>query len=203
MNRYAPTMGSLALRTFLWLPPCFVAWHFAAPFLGSAAARVAVALVNLFRPHLVTALEQQGSALAFVTSLEVYPQPGVTGVLVLEVNHLVYVAGLPLFLALMLASRARWWKLLLGAVLLLPFQAWGMAFDFLAQLVKGGPELAGRAGIVAWRAEGIALSYQLGSLIFPALAPVALWMAFNRPLVADLVRRRVAPVPAEAIAAVK
>ena len=198
-----PTMARIALRTLLWLPPCFGAWHFGAAFLGSAAASAAVAGVNLLRPHLVSAVESHDRALAFVTSLEVYPQPGVTGVLVVEVNPLVYTAGVPLFAALMLASGARWWKLVAGAALLLPFQAWGLAFDFLAQLVKGGPELAGRAALLGWRAEASALGYQLGSLIFPALAPVALWMAFNRPLITDLVRPRGSRIPAEEVAAVE
>ena len=198
----AASVVRFALRIGLWLPPCFAAWYFGAKYLVPIVGAAAAAVVGLFRSGLVAALERQDLALVFVTSIVVHPRPGQTGVLLVEVNPLLYTAGLPLFLALMLASHARWWKVLAGAALLLPFQAWGIAFDFLVQVgVKAGWEVSARAGLIGWRAEVIALSYQLGSLIFPAFAPVALWMAFNRPLVADLVRPRANP--GESIAAVK
>jgi hypothetical protein len=199
-RRAAPSVAKLALHIALWLPACFAAWYFGARYLAPIVGNAAVVLVDLVRPGLVAALERQDVALVFVTSIEVHPQHGQTGVLLIDVNPLLYIAGLPLFLALMLASRPRWWTPLAGVLLLLPFQAWGIAFDFLVHVaVKAGPEVSARAGLLGWRAEVIALSYQLGSLVFPALAPVALWMAFNRPLLADLVRRR----PDEPIPAVK
>ncbi len=186
----AASVAKFALHIALWLPACFAAWYFGARYLAPIVGDAAVVVAGLVKPGLVAALERHDLALVFVTSIEVHPQPGQTGVLVIDVNPLLYIAGLPLFLALMLASRARWWTLLAGAFLLLPFQAWGIAFDFLVHVaVKAGPEVSARAGLLGWRAEAIALSYQLGSLVFPALAPVALWMAFNRPFVADLVRR--------------
>jgi hypothetical protein len=37
-----------------------------------------------------------------------------------------------------------------------------------------------QVGFGRWQREGIVLGYQLGSLIFPALAPVCLWLALNR-----------------------
>jgi len=198
----AASVAKFALHVGLWLPACFAAWYFGARYLAPIIGDAAVALVGLARPGLVAALERQDLLLVFVTSIEVHPQPGQTGVLLVEVNPLLYTAGLPLFLALMLASRARWWTLLVGALLLLPFQAWGVAFDFLAQVgVKAGPEVSARAGLLGWRAEAVALSYQLGSLVFPALVPAALWMAFNRPLLASLVQR--AADPREPTAAVK
>jgi hypothetical protein len=94
----------------------------------------------------------------------------------------------------MLGARAKAWKIVACAALLLPFQAWGAAFDFLAQVgVKSGTEVATLAGLVGWRAEIIALAYQLGTLMFPVLAPVALWVGFNQPLLARLTAPRKAP----------
>ena len=190
MTRSAtPSVAGFALRIGLWLPASFAAWYLAAKYLVPLAGAAAAACVNVFRSGLVASLEHPDLALVFVTPLQVHPQPGQAGVLLVEVNPLLYLAGLPLLVALMLASRARWWKVLAGAALLLPFQAWGIAFDFLAQVgVKSGWEVSSQAGLIGWRAEVITLAYQLGSLILPALAPVALWIAFNRRFFTALVR---------------
>ena len=81
----------------------------------------------------------------------------------------------------MLAARAKFWKILLGAAALLPFQSWGIAFDFLVQVgIRLGPEIAAQAGLFGWRREAIALGYQIGSLILPSLMPVVLWAICSR-----------------------
>ena len=72
----------------------------------------------------------------------------------------------------MLAERAKWWKILVGTVVLLPFQSWGIAFDFLAQVgIQVGPDVSAQAGLVGWRLVAVAVGYQLGALIFPSLIP--------------------------------
>lgn len=187
MTAPPPRIGALVLRTALWLAPCFAAWYLAARFHGIAAGEAARVLVLMLKPGLVSALEHPGGDLVFVTTLLVHPAPGETGVLVTEVNPLLYTYGLPLFVALMLAARAGGWKIVAGAALLLPFQGWGIAFDFLAQVgIRAGPAVSAQAGLAGWPSEAIALAYQVGSLLFPALAPVVLWGAFNRPLIARM-----------------
>jgi hypothetical protein len=181
MTQGVPSLGKFVLRTFLWLPPCFAAWYFGAAYHAAVAGSLARLWVDGFRSGLVSALERQGPDLVFVTTLQVHPAPGQIALLLPEVNSLLYTYGLALFLALMLAVRARWWKILAGAALLLPFQSWGIAFDFLVQVgVKLGPEVSAQAGLSGWRAEVIALCYQVGSLIFPSLMPVVLWALFSR-----------------------
>ena len=140
--------------------------------------------------RIVSAIERQGADLVFVTTLEVHPAPGVTAVLLAEVNPLLYTYGLALYAALMLACGWRWGALAAGAALLLVFQGWGIAFDFLAQLaVNQGPEVALQAGLADWRREVIALGYQLGAILFPSLAPVILWAAFNRTFIGQATGR--------------
>jgi len=180
------TPASLSIRSFvlrcaLWLAPCFAAWYFAAPLHSPIAGVAARPVIALFAPGIVSAIERQGVDLVFVTTLEVHPAPGVTAVLLAEVNPLLYTYGLALFAALMLASGWRWRAMAAGAALLLVFQGWGIAFDLLAQLgLHQGPEVALQAGLANWRREVIALGYQLGTILFPSLAPVILWAAFNR-----------------------
>ena len=67
--------------------------------------------------------------------------------------------------------------------MLLPFQNWGIAFDFLAQVgIKLGPDVSAQASLFGLRVEAIALGYQIGNLIFPSLIPVVLWTVLpNNP----------------------
>jgi hypothetical protein len=191
MTEGAPTLGKFVLRTILWLPPCFAVWYFSAQYHAAVAGALARLLVDQFKSGIVSALEQPGIDLVFVTTLEVHPEPGLTALLLPEVNPLLYTYGLAFFLALMLATRAKWWKILVGAVVLLPFQSWGIAFDFLSQVgVTLGPEVSVQAGLLGWRREVIALGYQIGNLIFPSLIPVVLWAVFSRQFIENLLRSR-------------
>jgi hypothetical protein len=184
----APRLGRFVGLVFLWLAPCFAAWHFSAHYSGAAAGALARLWIDAFNPAIVTAIEQPAIALVFVTTLEVHPAPGQVAVILPEVNPLLYTYGLALFLALMLAARARWWKIALGAAVLLAFQSWGIAFDFLMQVgIQLGREVSLQAGFSALQRELIAIGYQIGALIFPALAPIVLWATFNRRFVASVV----------------
>ena len=179
------SLGRFVLHAFLWLPPCFAAWYWSAPYHSAVAGALARFIVSTFNPGLVTAIERSGTDLVFVTSIRVSPAPGQVALLLPEVNPLLYTFGLPFFLALMLAARARWWAILAGAVALLPFQGWGIAFDLLVQLAaRLGPDVAAQARLLGWQREAIALGYQLGSLVFPTLVPIILWGVFNRGFIA-------------------
>lgn len=181
MEASAISLKKFIIHTFLWLPPSFAAWYFSAPYFAAIAGKLARLLVNQFTSGVVSAIEQTGSVLLFVTTIKVHPTPEQTALLLPEVNALLYSYGLALFLALMLAERARWWKFLVGVLILLLFQSGGIAFDLLAQLgIRMGPEVSAAAGLSGWQLEVIALGYQLGNLIFPSLAPVILWVAFSR-----------------------
>lgn len=185
-----PSVGAFVWRTLLWLPACFALWHFMAPYHASIAGGFAHGWLALLAPGVVDTVERAGSTLVFVTTLRVHPAPGQEAVLVPEVGAPVYTYGLALLVALMLAARASAGKILAGAGLLLPFQGWGIAFDFLAQVGIGlGPDIAASAGLANWRREVIALGYQLGSVILPSLAPVLVWGYLCRSFIEGLVRR--------------
>jgi hypothetical protein len=183
-------LGAFVLRILLWLAPCLAAWHFSAPYHTAVAGELARLMVNLLNPGMVSTLERAGTDLVFVTTIAMQSAPGQTAVLVPDVNPLLYTYGLAFFVALMLAGHARWWSIPAGIALLLPFQSWGIAFDFLAQVgIKLGPEVAARAGLSGWRVEAIALGYQIGALILPSLMPVVLWALLNRALILSVWHR--------------
>jgi hypothetical protein len=144
----------------------------------------------------VTGVELQGREIEFVTRLTTVTASGETAVLVPGVNPLVYTYGLAFFLALMLAARPRIRPIVAGALALLPFQAWGIAFELLLQVgVSLGPDVAAQARIGGLEREAIALGYQLGSLILPPVVPVLLWAGLNRPFLDRLRGSRVAVRP--------
>ena len=53
-----------------------------------------------------------------------------------------------------------------------------------AELVADSPAAL---GVAWWQMEGIALGYQSGSLLLPALAPVALWLWLDREFFAAVI----------------
>ncbi len=184
-----PNLKRFVVRIFLWLPPCFAVWYFSGPLLASVAGGLARLMINTLTTGIVTAIERDGASLTFVTSLTVHPAPGQTALLLPEVNAFLYTYGLALFIALMLAERAAWWKIAAGAAAMLPFQSLGIASDVLAQVgLRLGPEVAAQAGVTGFRMEVVALVYQLGILIIPTLLPIMLWAVFSR-LFLDVVFR--------------
>ena len=101
--------------------------------------------------------------------------------LVAEADPARYAYGLPLFLALLLAARSKrgWKKALVGYLLLFIPQTFSLVLEILRQIMVAG----GRPGALAvdqWQLEAIAMGYQAGSLLLPALAPVALWLWLDR-----------------------
>lgn len=196
MTAVAPSLKKFILHTFLWLLPCSAVWYFIAQYHSVVVGKLARILVNEFTAGIVSALERSGVNMVFVTTIKVHPELGQTALLTPEVNPLIYTYGLALFFALMLAERAKWWKILAGAAVLLLFQSWSIAFEVLAQIMQFGAEVSDQAGVRGWRLMTVEIGYQLGTFIFPSLIPVVLWAASSRLVresIADLQMRASAP----------
>jgi hypothetical protein len=94
--------------------------------------------------------------------------------------------GLPFFLALLLASRPRRLavKALGGAAILMVLAAIGVASEVAMQLgALPGPTGAPLFATGAVARNLAALGFQLGTLIFPTVVPVMLWVAMDTRLV--------------------
>ena len=194
-----PTLRRFVLWTFLWLPACFALWSWSSRAHTEVLGWLARGITTVLAPGVLSAVERSGHELVFVSSVAV---PG--GVLVGEVNALTYSYGLPLYVALCLAGRAPWGRALAGAALLLPVASACISLAFLVQFLGAGPAVAAAAGITGWRAEAVALAYQMGTLLVPGLAPIALWSMANRAWLAAValparhVRERTDPAPGPA-----
>ena len=110
----------------------------------------------------------------------------------LVANPLKYTFGVPFFLALLFASHPAGlaWKAFAGTALLGALASIGLACDVLLQI--GGLAAPGGSPLFAFAPlarEMIALGYQLGTLVFPTVAPVLAWPAMDRATVLALARR--------------
>ena len=179
------SLKRFVLHTFLWLPPCSAVWYFLiAPYHSAVVGKLARMLVNQFTTGIVSGLERSGLNTVFVTTIKVHHESGQIALLTPEVNPLTYTYGLALFAALMLADGAKWWKILAGAVMLLLFQSWSIAFEVLAQIMQISTDVSNQAGVRGWRLMTVDIGYQLGTFIFPSLLPIVLWAATS-PMVRE------------------
>lgn len=116
---------------------------------------------------------------------------GRRGEITIDVSTARYAYGLPIFIALVLATRGRGrlGRVAAGYALLLPFQAFSLTMNALMQMV-----LAAQADIrllraSQWQIEAIVYGYQLGSLVLPTLVPILLWLWMDRKFVNDVLIR--------------
>lgn len=166
-------------------------WYLLGEWFTVPAGVVAKGAVAALFPSWAEGVQQSGTTLALLTTLEVRgvagAAPGQVALLSPEANFLPYGYGLPLLVALLLAARAGRLpaRIALGAAALLPFQVLGVCLDWLKQLAIG----MGAAPFSAAERELIAFGYQMGSLVLPALVPVLLWawldLAFLRAFVVE------------------
>lgn len=176
----------IAGRALMWLPAFLVAWHFAsAPiaWVAGQAARPGIALAT----GGPVAVKLEGNQLAYAVSLEAPYRPGAaSSAIVVEAQVLAgqFTYGLALFLALVAASRRHVfprWGIAAAFATLAILPAFGIALDVLKQLGMA-PALQPLLGWPGGLREAIALGYQVGSLLLPALAPVAAWLLLARRL---------------------
>jgi hypothetical protein len=176
----------LAGRALLLLPVFLLAWHLASTPLAWIAGRLALPAIALVADGKV-ALSLDGSRLRYAVTLEMPYRPGGASPAVVAEPQVVagqFTFGLALFLALVAASRresGRAAGIVAGAAGLAMLPAFGVAFDVLRQL-GSSPELQPFLRWSPVTREAIALGYQVGSLLLPALAPVAVWLYLARGL---------------------
>lgn len=189
------SLGSFFLIAILWLVPITIGWVSVSGWLARPAMQVAHMALEFSFPQWVAHVKKSANSFEVETRLVVSapPRPGTepgVAVLVVDTRPARLGFGLPLFLALILASRRRnpLGRALLGTVCLVPAQAFGIYFDILREVVvQGGAAAVTQAGFAGWQVEGIVLAYQFGSLLLPTLMPVILWLWLERDFFADVI----------------
>lgn len=191
------------LQAILWLPLSFCLWAvFASPVIW-LPAKVSNAVLTHQLPDTVTRVEQNKAQLEIETTLRTEPDPqGRIGVIVLEATPMIYAWCLPLFAGLVMATplsrRRRVLQIAVAFPVLWLVVSWGAVFDVLYLLqFKAGPLGAAALTRNGWSEDAIALGYQFGYLILPAVSPVALWILMNQRFLETLVGWRGEPDDAD------
>jgi hypothetical protein len=187
-------LARFVLKVAAWLPITFAIWYLAAPVLMWPVAMLAELFTRSAFGDLVRGVEQNGALLTFVTSLK--PASGDTGnaraVLSVDSNVLLFSFGLPMLVALILAAHephvVR--RIVIGYLVLLPFQTWGTVADFLKNIaILAGPAVSAQTGFNAGQREVIAFSSQFGALILPTVVPAIVWVLMHRRFLENFASR--------------
>ncbi len=207
-----------ALKALLWLPLSFVIWFWLAPLWVLPAVQIAKHVLLGVWGDLFTGVAQGGELLdaagrvveranylvtlttqVMVTVPASADGPGGVGVLEPTLNPMVYAYSLPLFAGLAMATpvstRRRLVQFAIAFVVIWISQAFGIVAESLKALAfdagDSGAAAIARAGLAP---DMIAVAYQFGYLVLPAVVPVALWIGLNRRFIELLTRAVGEPV---------
>jgi hypothetical protein len=200
----ASPIRGFGLRALLWLPLAFYLWFaFASPLAWPVVQLAKMGLLALW-PDLFSDVVQNGHGMEVTTRLlvnQVAPD-GRSGIgeLILVQNPMLYGYSLPLFSGLTMATpttvRHRLVQFTIALSVIWLAQAVGVVAESFKMLAfnsgAAGANAITNAGISP---DTIALAYQFGYLILPAVVPVALWIGLNRAFIELLVHPVAEPSP--------
>lgn len=188
------------LLTLIWMPITFFIWAGLGNWFTFPAAFLADKILPLMMPGVIEGVEQQGVRVDIMTTLVITANDQ-TGQFVPTFNALKYGYGIPLILAMVLAVPYSIYdkldNIIYGVSLAFLTQAWGVCFETLAfLLLKTGPDIRLQIQNLLtyadndWFLNFIALGYQLGYLILPAIVPIAFWVLRHQSFLEHISRNR-------------
>jgi hypothetical protein len=189
------TLTELMILASMWMLFGFMLWFYLSAFHGAPARLAAEAILQ----HVlgsdfsrIVVEPNQNFLFQVETNIPFTFRDGTTEALGFVVNPLVYTYGLPLLFGLVMGSDVSWLRkfviMLIGYVVITGVQIWGVVWVSLKMLAFNFGAQAHAVVESHGVTDGaIALGYQLGTLILPALAPIFVWVLSNRPLVEQFV----------------
>jgi hypothetical protein len=193
----------LLILASLWMLFGFMLWYYLSALHG---VPVRLAVEQLLQAtlgdslHDVVAYPEKRYLIQVETGIPFRFPDGSDGALGFVVNPLVYGYGLPLLFGLIMATdqklRRKLLVLLVGWLVIAMIQVWGVYWESLKNLAFSFGDEPARAVAAAGVPDNlIALCYQLGVLILPALAPVVIWVLGNWSGVEAYIRPPTEPRP--------
>jgi hypothetical protein len=186
MNEAKPKMrlGELLLLASLWMLFGFMLWYYLSVFHGIPVRLAVDGLLQwVLGDQYFNTIPNPDRQYLFQVQTRIpfrFPD-GSQEALGFIVNPLIYGYGLPLLFGLVMASAATLYRkaltLLCGYLAILVVQVWGVFWQSLKMLTFNfGPEVQEVVVDAGVSPTAIALCYQLGTLIFPPLVPVVVWV---------------------------
>ncbi len=186
----------LLVAAILFLPLSFFIWFYSASLLVLPVHWLSEWILTHWHPDLIKEITQNYYLLNVQTLI--FPEEdfaqgaGKLAVLEVTVNPMIYGYGLAVFAGLVMARPDLSWKqrlkqLLAAYVLVCLIQTWGVVWETHKSLFfAGGPDAQKAVLSTGLDPNLIALFYQMGYLIFPAVLPVMVWIVFNRDFISEL-----------------
>jgi len=175
------------LLAALYLPLGFFLWFsFGSALMWFPSKLAELALTGLY-PELFDRVVQFGYQLEVQTAIRMERMvEGRVALLNNDVNPMIYAWGMALLFGLIMATpmraRARALQLVIAYLVISVVTAWGVFWQTWADLAfRIGPDAAAAVARAGPSPTLIALCYQLGYLMLPAVVPLAAWILMNRP----------------------
>ena len=186
-------LRNFILLAALWLPLGFFLWfQLAVPLVFLVARLADLSLGWAWGEHFHSVVQYR--YMLEINTNVVLDQlvEGRRAALVWDVNPMIYGYGIPLLFGLVLATpvsaRKRLIQFGLGLAVMWMVQLWGVFWAAQRDLAFDLVGLAKAAeGVVPFSKTLVALCYQLGYLILPAISPVVYWILSNRDFIQKLV----------------
>lgn len=177
-------LGELLILAALWMLFGFMLWYYLSVFHGIPVRLAVEQLLSLTlgdNLYDVIANSDRRYLIQVETRILFDFPDGTRESLGFIVNPLIYGYGLPLLFGLVMASNnslvRKLITLFIGYLTIMTVQIWGVYWQSLKMLMFNfGPEATQVVNDAGISATVVALCYQLGALIFPALAPVIVWV---------------------------
>lgn len=188
-------LSEMLILASLWMLFGFMLWFYLSAFHGAPSRMIADSILSqILGEHFGQIIKEPNQHFLFQveTTIQYTFRDGSTEALGFIVNPLVYSYGLPLLFGLVMGTDVSWLRkaitLLIGYASITVVQVWGVVFQSLKMLsFNFGAETHAIVTAAGVSDATIALGYQMGSLILPALTPIFVWVLANRPLVEQFV----------------
>jgi hypothetical protein len=188
-------LSELLILAALWMLFGFMLWYFLSAFHVVPARLASEAILGqLLGDDFRRIVAEPGQRFLFQVETNIpfiFPD-GTKEALGFLVNPLIFSYGLPLLFGLVMGSNVRWRRkltlLAVGWLVITAVQVWGVVWESLKLLAFNFGDRPHAVVMDHGISDtAIALCYQLGVLIFPALAPIFVWVLGNRRLVEQFV----------------
>jgi hypothetical protein len=188
-------LSELLILASMWMMFGFMLWFYLSAFHGTPARLASEAILSHVLGsdfYRIIVEPNQHFLYQVETQIQFTFRDGTTDALGFIVNPLIFSYGLPLLFGLVMGSDVSWVRklviMLIGYVVITGVQIWGVVWQSLKMLsFNFGEQTHAIVTSHGVSDASIALGYQLGTLILPALAPIFVWVLSNRPLVEQFV----------------
>ena len=188
-------LSELLILASMWMLFGFMLWFYLSAFHGAPARIAADAILqHVLGSDFSRIIVEPNQHFLFQveTNIPFTFRDGTTEALGFVVNPLVFSYGLPLLFGLVMGSDVSWKRklgiMLIGYTVITLVQIWGVVWLSLKMLAFNFGQQSHAIILEHGISDSsIALGYQLGTLIFPALAPIFVWVLSNRKLVEQFV----------------